>query len=187
MQNYRPISLTSITSKILEHVPARHIITYVQTNNLIGSHQYIFRRGRSTVTQLIEVTHDLSLCIVSGGQVDVAFPDFAKSFDNVSHPKLLHKLKYMLNNYRILTWVGAYLIGREQFVQLNNVTSVDLSAMSGAPQESVLGPLLFILYISDMNWGFETEVKIKHFADNTITYSNIGTSDDQKILNEHLY
>lgn len=115
IENYRPISLTCTSSRIFDNVLTKQIITYVENNNLIGSHPYVFRRGCSTVTQLIEVTHDIGLCIDSGGQVHVVFLDFVKALDPVPHRKLLHKYKYILNNEQFLAWLEADVIGKNSF------------------------------------------------------------------------
>lgn len=95
---------------------AKHIVTNVENNKFIGSQQFEFRRGCSTVMQLIEATHNIVLCTDSDGQVDVVFLDFSRAFDHVPHPKLLHKLKYIPSSNHIFSWFEAYLIGSEHFV-----------------------------------------------------------------------
>lgn len=100
--NYRPISLTSTCCKALEQIIGKHSIDFVESNHFSGTNQYGFRQGCSTTTHLIEVFHDLSRIVDNRGQADVVFLDFAKAFDRVSHPKLLHKFTCILKNRQIV-------------------------------------------------------------------------------------
>ncbi|KAM7290185.1 uncharacterized protein ISCGN_026849, partial [Ixodes scapularis] len=186
LSNYRPISLTSTCCKTLEHILSKHLITFIESNKLLGSNQYGFRRGCSTTTQLIEIFHDLSITADKGGQTDIIFLDFAKAFDRVSHPKLLYKLSHVLKNDQIVDWLNSYLSGREQYVYFKKERTESLQVISGVPQGSVLGPLLFILFISDMGKDFDSAVTLKHFADDTVIYSNISSNEDQLNLDKHL-
>lgn len=104
LSSYRPISLLCTCSKVLEHIIFNHISTFVEHNNLIDSRQHGFRKGLSTVTALLELTHDFATAIDIQSQIDIIFLDFEKAFDRVSHPKLLSKLEPLLKNNSLLAY-----------------------------------------------------------------------------------
>lgn len=141
--NYRPISLTCISCKLLEHIIAKHIVAYVTEHNLLSNVQHGFRAGYSTISQLVGTVHNFSSVINRRGQVDVIYLDFSKAFDKVSHPKILLKLRAMLKNDQIVNWIQDFLSGRGQYVMFNQTASSIANIESGVPQGSVLGPLLF--------------------------------------------
>lgn len=186
VNNYRPVSLTSTCCKTLEHVLTKHLTEFLEEHKLMAEQQHGFRRGFSTVTILTEVSHFISQILDDRGQVDIIFLDFRKAFDKIPHPKLLHKLSTILQNDELINWIAAYLINREQVVCIRGTNSTSQSVGSGVPQGSVIGPLLFLLYINDMNSGFSPDVFIKHYADDTVIYSKAESNYDQEKLNEHL-
>lgn len=143
IENYRPISLTSTTCKLLEHIIHKHLTNFLDEHNVLAAVQHGFRRGYSTCTQLVETIHDFATAINEGKQTDVIFMDFRKAFDKVSHKKLLHKLSFIINNKQILTWIQSYLSDRRQFVELHKTCSNYVPVDSGVPQGSVLGPYCF--------------------------------------------
>ena len=115
-QNYRPISLTCICCKLLEHIIRTSITEHLENNNILSDTQHGFRKQRSCETQLITITHDLSSELDRGGQTDIIFLDFAKAFDKVPHKSLLHKLHTVGIRNKTLTWITAFLNGRTQQV-----------------------------------------------------------------------
>lgn len=185
-ENYRPISLTSTCCKLLEHIISKHINHYLEENNLLYKHQHGFRQGLSTVTQLLECTHEFASVINERGQVDVICMDFSKAFDRVPHDKLLEKLRKLGLNRSLLSWIRSYLSNRMQYVCYNNVCSPPLAVYSGVPQGSVLGPLLFLVYINDIASNLPSSVHVKLFADDCMLFSKITTVQDQELLNESL-
>ena len=178
--NYRPISLTSSPCKILESIIKDHLLKHLLENNVINSTQHGFLPGRSCLTNLIEYLEYVTEAIDSGKAVDCVLLDFSKAFDKVSHNKLLLKLQSVGIRGKILDWIRNWLNCRKQRVVLNGANSKWRSVLSGVPQGSVLGPLLFIIYVNDI----ETSVKsrVSKFADDTKIYNQISTAADTKQL-----
>lgn len=165
----------------MEHIIFKHISSFLEEHNLVDSRQHGFRRGVSTVTQLIEAVHDFAAALDKQSQIDIIFLDFEKAFDCVSHPKLLLKLRTILKNDTLLAWIAAYLSCRGQCVGIDGVCSSYMFVQSGVPQGSVLGPLFFLVFINDI--VSVVPVKIKLFADDCIIYQEIKNSNDQSQLN----
>lgn len=186
INNYRPVSLTSSCCKVMEHIVAKHIIQFLDSNSFLYPRQHGFRAGLSTTTQLVETFHDFASAMNSKQQIDVISIDFSKAFDRVSHRKLLTKLKMFGLNENITSWIRAYLRNRSQTVEVRDAPSYSLSVTSGVPQGSVLGPLLFLLYINDISTVIKPPVQINLFADDCLVYSPIKTSEDQAALNDSL-
>lgn len=183
--NYRPIALTCTCCKLLEHVIYKHVMKFLEANSVLSPAQHGFRHGFSTVTQLVEVIHDFASAINNHTQIDAIFLDFTKAFDKLSHPKLLLKVSHILKNSTICNWIESYLTSRKQCVSFNQATSTMLPVSSGVPQGSVLGPLLFLLYINDI--ADNCNVKIRLYADDCVIYSVINSINDQLQLNRELH
>ena len=160
-----------ISCKILQHIIASAIMKHSDTNNILYLNQHGFRQRRSCETQLIEFTSDLANTLKAGGQTDVLVMDFSKAFDKVSHGRLLHKLAHYGVRGRTHAWIGAFLSGRTQEVVVEGQHSDRVPVTSGVPQGSVLGPCLFLHYISDLPEGIRSSVRL--FADDTVMYLTI--------------
>uniref|UniRef100_A0A8C5AMC5 Reverse transcriptase domain-containing protein n=1 Tax=Gadus morhua TaxID=8049 RepID=A0A8C5AMC5_GADMO len=146
--NYRPISNLPFLSKILERVVAKQLITYLETNDLFELFQSGFRSKHSTETALHKVTNDLLLSSDTGSLNILILLDLSAAFDTINHSILLSRLQSTLGiTGTALSWLGSYLSDRHQYIAINNCQSATTPLIHGLPQGSVLGPLLFILYM----------------------------------------
>ena len=168
--NYRPVSLTSIICKVLESFIRDQLMTYMEENNFFSDCQHGFRRHRSCVTQLLDAMNDFTELIENGDCIDSIYLDFRKAFDTVPHKRLINKLKAYGVNGPFLDWIESFLSNRKQRVKVNNSYSNYSSVKSGIPQGSILGPILFIIFINDLPDVVKSLCKI--FADDTKIYNS---------------
>lgn len=166
-KNYRPISLTSVTSKMLEHIIVSNMWQHIDSFNLISNNQHGFRKRYSTTTQLLDVIHKASMALANHRTYHLISFDFAKAFDKVPHHLLLHKLRTYMFHDSVVDWIECWLLDRTSVVKVNGICSQSFNITSGVPQGSVLGPLLFILYINDMPLCVANSV-CKLYADDTL-------------------
>ena len=149
-ENYRPISLTSISCRILEKIMKNKIMNHLIQEKLLSSKQHGFVNGRSTVTQLLNYLDRATEVIAEGKVVDVIYFDFAKAFDTVPHRRLLHKLEsYGIKN-ETLAWIRSFLTNRHQVVKVNGVKSENRKVLSGVHREAFLVP--YCLYCTSMTF-----------------------------------
>ena len=181
VKNYRPISLTCICSKIMERIVQEEILN--RTSNLIDFRQHGFIENKSRTTNLISLVEDVTYSLHNKIGTDITYFEFAKAFDTVNHDILLAKLKYKFKiEERMLKFLCNYLSSRKQRVFLSNKFSSTLQVMSGAPQGSILGPLLFILFINDIYESISPETNISLYADDTKIWRNMNSYQDCIIL-----
>ena len=175
--NYRPISLTSIVVKTMERIIHSKLTTVLESHNLISTHQFGFRRNHSTTHLLLEAVHDWAKVLECRDSCHCLYLDFAKAFDSVPHYRLLLKLQSLGISGQLLRWINCFLTTRSQRVVINGQYSEWLPVASGVPQGSILGPLLFILYVDDVRQVVKHS-SIKLFADDISLYSQVSCYDD---------
>ena len=163
--NYRPISLTCILCKVLESIIRTAILDHLTQNNLICKNQYGFVPKRSTSLQLLKVMEEWIQVIDNGGNIDAIYLDVMKAFDQVPKNRLLTKLSSCGIKKNLLQWIDSFLTNRTLTVLVNGCKSGEGMATSGVPQGSVLGPLLFVIYINDLPNELLSAVYM--FADDT--------------------
>ena len=180
--NYRPISLLCICSKIYEKIVFDAMYKFLLENNLLSPNQSGFRPGDSTINQLLSITTEIYNAFENRQETRAAFLDISKAFDKVWHPGLIFKLKQNGICGNLLTMLENYLSDRKQRVILNGIESSWEPIFSGVPQGSVLGPLLFLIYINDLTQNISANIKL--FADDSslfIKVSNVETAHETLI------
>jgi len=182
--NYRPISLTSIVCKLLEHIIHSSVMDHFDRHQILCDEQHGFRAKRSCESQLLITLHDIAKNMEEGEQTDVILLDFAKAFDKVPHTRLLHKLEHYGVRNSTLKWIKDFLSNRTQSVILENHKSAPLEVVSGVPQGTVLGPLLFLAYINDLPEATSSSARL--FADDCLLYRRIRKTEDADILQKDL-
>ena len=178
LKNYRPISLTSVVCKSMEHIIVSQIAKHLQEHSILSNSQFGFRSMHSCESQLFVTLHDITKAVDNKLQVDVAILDFSKAFDKVAHARLLYKLNYYGIRGNLLAWMDSFLHGRSQQVVVDGIKSLACEVTSGVPQGSVIGPTLFI---NDIVLNVKSEIQL--FADDILMYKTIKNS---KILQEDL-
>ena len=180
-ENYRPISLTSIPCKILESIIIDFIIDHLEANNLKNPDQHGFTKKRSTDTNLLQAINIWSDALSHGIPIDVVYLDYEKAFDKVPHGRLALQLENFGITSQPLTWIKSFLNNRTQQVTINGVLSEPAAVTSGVPQGSVLGPALFLIYISDVTSHVENFISL--FADDSKLFCKVI---DQNLSTESL-
>ena len=176
--NYRPVSLTCVPCKLLEHIVCSNIMAHLDEHKLLSDRQHAFRKRHSCETQLITVINDWAKILDIGGQVDTFILDFEKAFDTPPHELLKCKLYGYGIGGKTLKWIDSFLCFRQQRVVVNGIKSDWAPVLSGVPQGTVLGPVLFSLYINDITTDIDSEIRL--FADDCVCYREIkGTEDTE--------
>ena len=171
--NYRPVSLTSHIIKIYERVMRKQMITHLENNNLLRDNQHGFRAGKSCLTQLLHHFDDILESLGKDIDTDAIYLDYAKAFDKVDHNLLLKKLEIYGFNPKIVKWIRSFLSNRSQHVVIDGYKSFVSLIISGVPQGTVLGPILFIIYINDIT-EHVSHSTIRCFADDTRVCKSIA-------------
>ena len=183
-ENYRPVSLTCVCCKIFEHIISSHIRQHLDHYSILSSFQHGFRKLHSCETQLLVTIQDLLFHRDKHIPVDMAILDFSKAFDTVPHRRLLGKLSMYGINGPILQWIEAFLTDRIQGVVVEGYRSEEGKVLSGVPQGTVLGPLLFLLHINDLPSVVDSQVRL--FADDCLLYRPIRSDVDRVALQRDL-
>ena len=183
--NYRPVSLTAHEIKIFERIVRVKMVEFLEKNHLLKCNQHGFRKGRSCLTQLLKQYDDILMNMLNHDETDVIYVDFAKAFDKVDHDILIQKLKNIGVEGKLLNWLIDFLSDRNQVVVVDNTLSYIADVLSGVPQGTVLGPLLFLIFLNDLS-DCINHCDLSCFADDTRIYKSISFSHDAILLQEDL-
>ena len=179
-KNYRPVSLTSILCKLLESCLRDQILYYMKSHNLFDDNQHGFLPRRSCTTQLLLIMEHWTKLLDEGNSIDTIYLDFSKAFDSVPHNRLLIKLRKLGMCENVINWFSSFLSDRYQRVCIDGVQSKWTEVHSGVPQGSVIGPILFLIYINDLPETVCNFIKI--FADDTKLYSKANSNSEKLLL-----
>ena len=163
--NYRPVSLTSIICKILEIIIITHIIKHLKANDLSCKQQHGFQAGNSVTTNLLEAMNVWTEALMHNIPIDILYLDYAKAFDTVPHQRLIHQVESFGITGKVMQWITAFLSNRKQKVCANGAESTWSTVMSGIPQGSIIGPILFTLFVNDLPQNISSIISM--FADDT--------------------
>lgn len=170
LTNYRPISLTCSSCRILEKIIANQLYKFLTNNSLISPNQFGFMAKRSTTSQLISLMEDWHKALASKKNIDCIYLDIRKAFDTVPHKLLLYKIHQIGIRGKLYEWIKDFLTERSFTVKIKDQYSRLHPILSGVPQGSVLGPILFLIYINDLPKGLPHDIVVKLFADDTKLY-----------------
>ena len=183
--NYRPVSLISCVGKAFERVIFKHVYNHIADNNLLYKYQSGFLPGQSTVHHLIEIIHHICVALENYETSCHIFCDISNAFDRVWHRGLIVKLEKYGITGNLLTWFQNYLTMRNQMVFVNGMYSSNKFISAGVPRGSVLGPLLFLIYINDISDDLTGMARL--FADDTsLSFSSSSMAEIEFVLNNDL-
>ena len=184
-KNYRPIALTSHLIKIFEKVIRNRLVEFLETNKLMNPNQHGFRAGHSCLSQLLQHFDEVTKLLENGKNVDVVYLDFAKAFDKLDFIITLQKLLNLGIAGKLFDWIQAFLSNRRQCVYIEGQKSNVEPVVSGVPQGSVIGPLLFLVMIRDIDLDVSSS-SVASFADDTRVLIGASSTDDVEKLQADL-
>ena len=172
VEHYRPISLLSNSSKVFERIIFNQLYAFLDKNKLLTPLNSGFKKGDSTINQLIYLVHNIYKGLENRQDIKIVFLDFSKAFDRVWHRGLIFKLERLGVRGKLLKLIKNYLLDRKQMVVIEGIMSDSMYILAGVPQGSILGPLLFLVYINDL--PDEIKCKINLFADDSIVWDIVA-------------
>ena len=170
--NYRPISITPALSKIFEKVLRKQMNEYLEENQLLRETQFGFRVRFSTTDALLYATETIRKYLDDSENVAAVFLDLSKAFDSISHEILLNKLKQINFDPMSISMIRSFLSERYQKVTLPNCHSDWIKLYQGVPQVTILGPLLFNIYVNDMQHEVQNDCNLLQYADDTMVFKS---------------
>ena len=179
--SYRPISLTSVTCKLLESIVLKKLINYFNAEGITFNCQHGFMSGRSTLTNLLETLNDITNLVNDFNSVDIVYLDVRKAFDSVSHQKIIYKLRKYGIGGSLLAWIQNFLSNRVQRVKVGNAYSSPCTPSSGLAQGSILGPWLFLVILEGLPSVLQSS-KIKMYADDAKIYGPVNNLNEKNQL-----
>lgn len=177
VRNYRPVSLLSIVSKIMETIINRQIVNHLERHIVLSPRQFGFSRGLGTADLLTALHHECSGIVGRNGIARLVAVDIAGAFDKVSHTGILHKAEMSSIGGSILSWLHSYLQERKMRAVVGGQTSSHFSIQAGVPQSSMLGPTLFLIYVNDISDCVSPDCQLASYADDTTLYCLIRADD----------
>ena len=184
--NFRPVSLLSILSKILERHLHHYLLDDLEHRDVLSDHQWGYLKGRSTTGALISAVDSWHKTLENRSDICAVFLDLSKAFDKVPHRLLMDKLAALNINAYLLQWLWDYLSNRSQYVAVNGTASHLTRVTSGVPQGSVLGPLLFLIYINDITDNHSLNCSLSLYADDILLYRTINSQRDFTLLQQDI-
>ncbi len=180
--NYRPVSLTCVTCKLLEHNIFSNTMNFLEEHIILNINQHGFRNGHSCESQLINTIECLARGLDQKSEIDCLVLDISQAFDTVPHQRLLYKISYYHSGIsgKANDWIRAWLVGRKQTVLVDGYNARESEVKSGVPQGTVLGLLLFLLYINDINEAVDSHTRL--FADDCLLNREVKSSHDSDAL-----
>jgi len=182
--NYRPVSLTSVVCKLMESIIKDALTHYLEVNAIISPHQHGFMTGRSCLTNLLETLECWTKALDEGLGIDVLYLDYRKAFDSVPHKRLIERINEYGITGKLLEWVRSFLYSRKTKVGIRGSFSDWFEVLSGVPQGSVLGPLLFLLFVNELPLWIVNNMRM--FADDTKLWACIHSEADSQSLQDDL-
>ena len=183
-ENDRPVSLTSVVCKLLETLIRDHMVEFLVKHKLINTSEHRFLKARSCLTNLLSFLEEITKWVDDRSPVNVVYLDYQKAFNKVPHQRLLLKLKAHGIGNDIINWIEKWLTHRRQRVIVDGEISNWKSVVSRVPQGSVLGPILFLIYINDLEDDISS--KVLKFADDTKVFRKVTNDTDKKNLQDDL-
>jgi len=186
LSNYRPVSLLSCFSKILERLVFDRSVEYINAHGILNDKQFGFRSNHSTSMAIIELVDRVNTAVEKNKTTIAIFLDLSKAFDTIDHNILLYKLEHYGFRGIVLDWYKNYLSNRKQYVSYNSYDSDLRDIICGVPQGSILGPLLFILYMNDITNSSDVLDFVLFADDTTMDYSHENIASQISLINEEL-